>query len=245
MPAEWYFAEDGQQCGPVPFEELQDRAKSGQIKPSDLVWKAGMPDWAPASSQPGLFGAPPPAARVAPIRNDELDDRAVDIDYRASRKPRSQGMGTGAIIVLVACGAGVVLMALCCGVVALIPRFNRDSNERSWNLQVGGSQHWAMPFQKGDKVRIVVTSNGNSDVDLFVCKNKANYDALIHSRNLDEMAGGLCVAFDNGPSNNCQVDFTAPQTGDYYVLVANRNSLNEPQRNGHNSGKLVFYPAPR
>lgn len=65
MNAEWYYAQSGQQKGPVSQDQLKDFAASGELKPGDLVWKDGMSDWQAASAVlPELFakpaGSPPP-----------------------------------------------------------------------------------------------------------------------------------------------------------------------------------------
>lgn len=53
---QWYFARDGQACGPVAVEELRRMADSGELKPEDLVWTERMGDqWAAASTVPELF----------------------------------------------------------------------------------------------------------------------------------------------------------------------------------------------
>jgi hypothetical protein len=62
MVAEWYYTEQGQRRGPVTWQQLQQLAQSGKLRPVDLVWKAGMAQWSPASSQPSLFNATAPAA---------------------------------------------------------------------------------------------------------------------------------------------------------------------------------------
>ena len=45
MAAEWHYAKDGQEHGPVTSDELKEFATSGQLAPSDLVWKEGMDEW--------------------------------------------------------------------------------------------------------------------------------------------------------------------------------------------------------
>lgn len=62
MAEEWFFSQNGQQMGPVEFGQLQQIAMNRQLQPSDLVWKQGMPNWAPAQTIPGIFqvAAPPP-----------------------------------------------------------------------------------------------------------------------------------------------------------------------------------------
>jgi len=84
--AEWYYAHDGQQKGPVPLSELRRLATSGEFDPrEDLVWKDGMEEWKPASEVPEFasLGAgaaavpesPPPVASAPP--SGELNPYAV------------------------------------------------------------------------------------------------------------------------------------------------------------------------
>ena len=56
----WYYAKNNQQFGPVSAEAVQSMARSGEIGPADLVWRAGMTDWQAASSvlDFGRLGAP-------------------------------------------------------------------------------------------------------------------------------------------------------------------------------------------
>ena len=50
----WYYSKNGTQLGPVAEEELRGKIASGEIAPTDLVWKEGMSDWLPAANVPGL-----------------------------------------------------------------------------------------------------------------------------------------------------------------------------------------------
>lgn len=64
MPdAEWYYAKDDQQLGPVSTAELKKLADDGRIAPDDLVWCDQMDGWAPARTRKDLF-APRRARRV-------------------------------------------------------------------------------------------------------------------------------------------------------------------------------------
>lgn len=61
----WYFSKNGMQLGPVTQEELSEKAKSGEVSSSDLVWKEGLPDWIPLGQVPefqslGIRPAVPP-----------------------------------------------------------------------------------------------------------------------------------------------------------------------------------------
>lgn len=52
---QWYYAQNGQQKGPVTFEELHNLAGTGALAQGDLVWNTSMKDWVPAASIDGLF----------------------------------------------------------------------------------------------------------------------------------------------------------------------------------------------
>jgi hypothetical protein len=47
---EWHYIQNGQQIGPVSIAQLRQLASSGQLQPTDQVWKAGMPAWVAARS---------------------------------------------------------------------------------------------------------------------------------------------------------------------------------------------------
>jgi hypothetical protein len=71
QPIEWYIARDGRQHGPLNDGEMQKLVELGHLRPTDLVWRAGMTDWRLASvvfqrSTPPVKPAPPPAARPQP-----------------------------------------------------------------------------------------------------------------------------------------------------------------------------------
>ena len=55
MSQQWYYTKDGLQQGPIGTAALKDVAASGQIQPTDLVWKEGMANWTAAGNLKGLF----------------------------------------------------------------------------------------------------------------------------------------------------------------------------------------------
>lgn len=68
MAMQWYYAQNGQQFGPVPVEQLRSMFSTGALRPSDLVWSDGLPAWTPAGQVPALQMAPvynPPAPAPA------------------------------------------------------------------------------------------------------------------------------------------------------------------------------------
>jgi len=70
MAEEWFYAQQGRQLGPVPIDTLTAMLRNGQVAPTDLVWRQGMPNWAEARAIPEL--APPqtpttPASAFVPV----------------------------------------------------------------------------------------------------------------------------------------------------------------------------------
>jgi hypothetical protein len=55
----WYISRNRQQSGPLSWEQLWRQARSGELRPDDLVWTAGMAGWQPAWQIQGLFPAQP------------------------------------------------------------------------------------------------------------------------------------------------------------------------------------------
>jgi len=54
IPAQWYYTCNGQQQGPVTAPFLKEIAASGELLPTDCLWKDGLKDWIAAKSLPGL-----------------------------------------------------------------------------------------------------------------------------------------------------------------------------------------------
>jgi len=96
----WFYARNDEEHGPVPVAKLKAMAAAGDLLPTDLVWKEGMEDWAPAQGLRGLFppasasslsggipvapGATPPESRppqvaAPPPRIDEGDEPAGSV----------------------------------------------------------------------------------------------------------------------------------------------------------------------
>jgi TM2 domain-containing membrane protein YozV len=62
---QWFYAQAGNQFGPVAWSELRQIADSGQLQSSDLVWAHGMGSWAPAHAIDGLIVPQRPARAFA------------------------------------------------------------------------------------------------------------------------------------------------------------------------------------
>src|SRR5205809_355015 len=64
MADDWYYAQGGQQKGPVSGDALRQLLAAGQVSSGDLVWRDGMANWQPAGQVPEFASAP--AAPVQP-----------------------------------------------------------------------------------------------------------------------------------------------------------------------------------
>ena len=66
----WYYAKtgavDGQQVGPVSWEQLVSLAQTGALTATDLVWNPQFPSWVTVAEVPGLLAPPLPKAEEAP-----------------------------------------------------------------------------------------------------------------------------------------------------------------------------------
>ncbi len=65
MDDKWYYSRGGKQAGPISASEIKQLAASGQLLPTDMLWKDGMPEWVHAARFKGLYldisnSGPPP-----------------------------------------------------------------------------------------------------------------------------------------------------------------------------------------
>src|SRR5262245_1159382 len=85
MATQWFYTERGEQRGPIGFEELKARADQGSLRPEDLVWGEGMPQWKPAAHVEGLFESPRTAPPPLPGQSaDGPPYESWDAGYRAA-----------------------------------------------------------------------------------------------------------------------------------------------------------------
>ena len=68
--AQWFYRIDGQEAGPVGTSELKRLAASGELSPTDMVWKEGLEAWVPASKAKGLFQLNSPREKSAVQKQD-------------------------------------------------------------------------------------------------------------------------------------------------------------------------------
>ena len=55
MADQWHYSVAGEKKGPISSGELKRLASAGKLSRTDLIWKEGMANWAPAGKVKGLF----------------------------------------------------------------------------------------------------------------------------------------------------------------------------------------------
>ena len=90
MNADWFYSAGDTRQGPVTEPELRRLALEGKLKPSDLVWKDGMPDWVEARTVESLF---PRRADAEPEADDRPGRRRFDAEDRPTRRGRDDDEG--------------------------------------------------------------------------------------------------------------------------------------------------------
>jgi TM2 domain-containing membrane protein YozV len=97
---EWYYSVGGDRQGPITAAELKKLAETGTLKPTDLVWKDGMGDWAQAKTIKGLFGgggsggatpAGSGGAAAGTAAGGSAIGRAMEKDKERAGRPSARG----------------------------------------------------------------------------------------------------------------------------------------------------------
>ncbi len=120
MASEWFYALKGKaRYGPVSTPQLQALARSGELQPTDLVWKKGMAEWVPAKKIKGLCSDTQRRVTAPPL--PVIDDVKVLPDEEATTSPPKikkslQDMPVWAWVLGMAC----VSVFLCCGGCVMI-----------------------------------------------------------------------------------------------------------------------------
>jgi len=52
--SDWYWMKNGEKHGPVDTAHLKQLAQTGQLQPTDTIWREGLLNWVPASKAKGL-----------------------------------------------------------------------------------------------------------------------------------------------------------------------------------------------
>ena len=110
MTAEWHYGEEEPSNGPVSLEELKQLVASGQVQPTYMVWKAGMPEWLPAGEVEDLF--PKQATTSEPAAGQQPPVPPTQLPYASHGSPRRLPSLRTAVVGLAAfCVIGLIVAA--------------------------------------------------------------------------------------------------------------------------------------
>src|SRR6516164_565798 len=84
----WFYAQNGQQTGPITAEQLEQLAHGGRLHETDLVWKEGLPHWVQANTVAGLFAKTEPGGLMT---DSFLQRAAVPSAWGGGNSDRPQG----------------------------------------------------------------------------------------------------------------------------------------------------------
>jgi hypothetical protein len=268
----WYFTRDGQAQDPLTKEELAQLAGCGLLKPTDLVWTEGMPQWVRAGSAGGLFAEealigrggqaqrrsdvydlepePPVKGRPQEDYQDDYyrtDDDPEDRD-RPSRRKRGiakAAVGAGALVAAGGLSPGAKAAAIGGSVITLLLIVGIVLL-----IVLGGggntrSFSLAAP-QRGPDGRI---ASPRQDIHIsFKAGNKV--EIWVKSTGQSDVdlyvydANNRRVEFDDGDSSDCYVCFRAAKSQAYRMELRNEYRDDQQWRNGANSGTLSFKEGP-
>ncbi|MGJ8696113.1 MAG: DUF4190 domain-containing protein [Verrucomicrobiaceae bacterium] len=100
--SEWFYGREGQQYGPIDEATFRARIATGEIAPSDLVWKEGMAQWIPLS-QTGEVASAPAGGSTSPYAS-----------------PASNPVGGVTPAMSSIPTSGLAIAALVCGILAIV-----------------------------------------------------------------------------------------------------------------------------
>lgn len=168
---------------------------------------------------------------------DDEDDFDDDDDERPRRRRRqTKGSGANVALILGSIAGVVLLIGVVIAVIAMVSSGGSGGEgTRSFSLGVDKKSTFNIRFTQGKLVEIWVTSDHNSDVDLFVLDERNGGPIRHHQR-------GNVVAFDDRDSKDCYVRFVPQSTQTFRIEVWNRHVIGfgAAGRNRPNSGTMRF-----
>lgn len=184
----WHYTSAGKQMEPVTGAELEQLARCGFLRPSDLVWRDGMPAWVKAGSLADLFphgmteqadeslcehSSYRPVQEFHPTVADALPPPVVDDRHerrsRAERRPANPAKRTNRTALGVFIVGGLVAVAIIAVAVAYYTlRPGETIAQYEVDLEPGATDVQEFTFKAGTLYEFVVTSDRPEDFDLFV-----------------------------------------------------------------------------
>ncbi len=224
--ADWYYARNNQQQGPVSEEEFRQLATSGGLKPTDLVWREGMAGWADAATVPGLLPDVKPASTATapqpelPPRPEERRARQRDDDWDdRPRRPRSKPMSTRAVLAIV--GVSVAAVILVVGLLLYFLLRPAPTTELALGPNGANVQEVLSPRDAPDRVRrtpcriyqVKLEAGKTYTIDMM----SNQFDAFLRLE--DDNSMQLMIDDDGGEGLNARIVFQPPRTATFQIVA--------------------------
>ena len=128
---QWYYSKNGTQLGPVEEVDLRSKLATGEVSPSDLIWREGMTDWQPVArvpefgavvayphSNPTLpaAGAMPQSPYAPPGMQTYVPQPVIP---GAGKATASMVLGIVSLVISV-CGCYSLLLVIPCAILAIV-----------------------------------------------------------------------------------------------------------------------------
>jgi hypothetical protein len=84
--ADWWYTKNGERQGPVSSSQLRQLAQSGDLLPTDMVFKEGGSEWKLASTVSNLFPGGGGGIRSERPGREDRDRGDIDFDRRDDRR---------------------------------------------------------------------------------------------------------------------------------------------------------------
>ena len=135
--SQWYIAREGKQHGPLTDIEMRTFVAHSYLRPSDLIWRAGMAEWLPAPAIfPAVFeqAAPNPQAAPQPQMSPQpqtarpspqvhgSDFDAVESEESAGGRSRAKRLAVAAALVTLVGGGALALTVYRESLTKLFPK---------------------------------------------------------------------------------------------------------------------------
>lgn len=85
MPAEWWLAVNSEKQGPLTLQEVGEKATSGALTTTTMVWRKAMPAWLAAGDVPELQAFVRPKRAMGLPDNDQVN-QALSVGKRSVRQ---------------------------------------------------------------------------------------------------------------------------------------------------------------
>lgn len=230
MTKQWYVGREQKQSGPYSWEQLVEKAKSGEVSKSDLVWSEGQENWVFAEDVEGLFAfsteSPPPipsgynsSPLSSSFETSKQDSDAVFSSADQASSGESPKKKSGLKIALIVLGSFFALLIIIFIVIFASVRSTLRSSEvyaqamSTLQSTPEAVQLLGSPVEGGRAVSgSINVSNGSGDAELSIpvsgSLQKGDLIALAERENGQWQIYFLELQLENGQNLNLLLDIS-------------------------------------